>query len=60
MTVSEHIDALRKLMKERLNMIAQSSTSFAVYGIMTGSPVVPEEEWIRTIFSSGAVISPSG
>ena len=25
--------------------------------MITGRPVVPEEEWIRTIFSSGAVIS---
>ena len=28
--------------------------------MMTGVPVVPEEEWMRTICSSGAVIRPRG
>ena len=27
---------------------------------MTGVPVVPEEEWIRTISSSGTAAMPSG
>ena len=41
-------------------MTAQSSTSFLVYGITTGVPVVPEDEWILTMSLSGTAASPSG
>ena len=41
-------------------MTAQSSTSFLVYGMTTGVPVVPDDEWILTMSFSGTAARPRG